>query len=221
MGGILGPVRAALEDRTSLSLGVPSQSIGDLLGLWLGLAPGRGALIATLAVAAVLLGYCYGSAEFRRSSFHVWSGIGVGLTVVAGWAVTGMAFDEMTLRPTAPISLTYVRPTADAVEWLERFTATPVPGFGVATVFGAILGALTVAMAKGRFQITAFADRGDTLRSMGGAALMGVGGVLALGCTIGQGVTGISTLALGSFVTLAAIVVGAVCAIKMLERWLA
>lgn len=220
MGGILGPIRAAMEERTSVALATASQSVGDLLGMGLGTEPGHGTLIATLALAAVVLIHCFGNAEFRGSSQHMWSGIGVGLTVVAGWALTGLAFDEMALRPVAPISLTYVRPTADAVDWLERFTAVPLPSFGAATVFGAIIGAFAVAVAKRQFQITTFADKGDTLRSMAGAALMGMGGVLALGCTIGQGVTGVSTLALGSFLTFAAIVVGAVYAIKTLERWL-
>jgi hypothetical protein len=126
----------------------------------------------------------------------------------------------MSNRPTQPISLTYVRPTADAIEWLERYTAARVPGFGVATVFGAITGACLVALAKGRYRVAGFADTGDTLRSLMGAALMGIGGVLALGCTIGQGITGVSTLALGSFLTFAAIVMGGVAGLKALERWL-
>ena len=147
-------------------------------------------------------------------------GIGIGLCAVAGWALTGLAFDEMSDRPTQPISLTYVRPTADAIEWLERYTAARLPGFGVATVFGAILGAFLVAVAKGRYRVTGFADTSDMLRSLMGAMLMGVGGVMALGCTIGQGITGVSTLALGSFLTFAAIVTGGVAGVKALERWL-
>ena len=167
-----------------------------------------------------MLVYCFGGAGFRTSPVHIWSGIGIGLCAVAGWALTGLAFDEMSDRPTQPISLTYVRPTADAIEWLERYTAARLPGFGVATVFGAILGAFLVAVAKGRYRVTGFADTSDMLRSLMGAMLMGVGGVMALGCTIGQGITGVSTLALGSFLTFAAIVTGGVAGVKALERWL-
>ena len=83
-----------------------------------------------------------------------------------------------------------------------------MPGFGVASVFGALLGAFAAAMAMGRFRLATFSDAGDTLRNLIGAALMGVGGVMALGCTVGQAITGVSTLALGSFVTFAAIVAG-------------
>jgi hypothetical protein len=149
---------------------------------------------------------------------HIISGIGVGLVVIGGWALTGLAYDEFATRPTAPISLTYVRPAGDALEWLQRFTAVPVPGFGTATVFGALLGACAAALAMRRFRVSTFADTGDTLRNLLGAALMGVGGVMALGCTVGQAITGVSTLALGSFLAFAAIVAGGVYGLRVLER---
>ena len=95
-----------------------------------------------------------------------------------------------------------------------------MPGFGVATVFGAILGAFVAAKAMGRFRLLTFSDVGDTSRVLLGAMMMGVGGVMALGCTVGQGITGISTLAIGSFITFAAIVTGAIVGLKALERWL-
>jgi hypothetical protein len=70
----------------------------------------------------------------------------------------------------------------------------------------------------GRFRIATYSDSADTLRSLGGAALMGIGGVMALGCTIGQAVTGLSTLALGSFLTFASIVAGGFWGLRVLER---
>ena len=70
----------------------------------------------------------------------------------------------------------------------------------------------------GRFRIATFSDTGDTLRNLGGAALMGIGGVMALGCTVGQAITGVSTLALGSFLTFAAIVAGGFYGLRVLER---
>ena len=165
-----------------------------------------------------MLAYCFADASFRASRTHILSGIGIGLCVVAGWALTGLAFDDMADRPVAPISLTYVRPTADTIEWLQRFTAGMVPGFGVTTVLGAILGSFIAATAMGRFKITTFADVADTRRCMFGAVLMGIGGVMALGCTVGQAITGISTLALGSFLTFAAIVVGGYLGMKRMEQ---
>jgi uncharacterized membrane protein YedE/YeeE len=219
IGGLFAPARAALEQATTLSrLPGRTQSLGDMASATAGLSAGTGHIAVTLLLAGAALLYCFGEKRFRASPVHVLSGLGVGLTVIAGWALTGLAFDEMATRPVPPISLTYVRPAGDALEWLGRFTATPMPSFGVASVFGALLGAFAVAMAMGRFHLTTFSDVGDTLRNLGGAALMGVGGVMALGCTVGQAVTGVSTLALGSFLTVAAIVVGGFQGLRLLDR---
>lgn len=221
IGGLLGPVRATLEQATVVSLAgieAPTQGIDAILGSVLG---GRGAgwtIGSTALIVAAAAFYCFANADFRSSPAHVWSGIGVGLCVVAGWAVTGLAFDEMAERPVTPISLTYVRPAGDTLEWFQRFTAGRMPGFGVASVVGAVLGAFVAALAMGRFKILGFSDLGDLKRNMLGAALMGTGGVLALGCTVGQGITGISTLAIGSFLTFAAIVAGGMYGLRSLER---
>lgn len=219
IGGLLAPLRAALEQATTIpSRAVPTQGLDDMVAASAGVGAFAGRLAVLLVVAGAALLYCFGDKRFRASPVHVISGLGVGLTVVAGWAVTGFAFDEMAARPVPPISLTYVRPAGDALEWLGRFTAAPVPGFGVASVLGALFGAFTAAVLMGRFHVATFADTGDTLRNLAGAALMGVGGVMALGCTVGQAVTGISTLAAGSFLTFAAIVAGGFMGLRLLER---
>jgi len=134
--------------------------------------------------------------------------------------LTGFAIDEFAPRPLQPVSLTYIRPTGDTLEWLQRFTAEPVPSFGVSSVFGALFGAGAAAAAMGRFRLIGFSDTGDMIRNLLGAALMGVGGVLALGCTVGQAITGVSTLAFGSLLTFAAIVVGGFWGLRLLERTL-
>lgn len=218
IGGLFGPVRAAIEQSTSLALASPTQSLADLLSS----ATGVGARTAALALATLLaagaLAYCFADPKFRASPVHIFSGFAIGAIIVAGWALTGVAFDEMATRPAAPISLTYVRPAGDALQWLTLYTATPMPGFGTASVFGALIGALIAALVMGRFRVSTYSDSGDTLRSLGGAALMGIGGVMALGCTIGQAVTGLSTLALGSFLTFASIVAGGLWGLRVLER---
>jgi len=218
IGGILAPGRAAIERATSVRLGAPTQGLGDLLAATTGLATLTGNLLITAVLAGVALIYCFGNARFRASPMHVLSGIGVGLVVIGGWALTGLAYDDFAARPTAPISLTYVRPAGDALEWLQRFTAAPVPSFGTASVFGALLGAFVAAACMGRFHVSTFSDSGDTLRNFLGAALMGIGGVMALGCTVGQAITGVSTLALGSLLTFAAIVAGGILGLRVLER---
>ncbi len=221
IGGILGPIRNALEQVATIDLRafkISSQGVGDVLGTLSGVGSRTGTIVATAAVAIAALVYCFSEESFRSSPVHVVSGLIVGLCVVAGWTLTGIAFDEMADKPTNPISLTYVRPTADTIEWLQRFTAGMVPGFGVTTVLGAILGAFIAAKSMGRFRWTTFSNIGDTKRSLFGAALMGIGGVLALGCTVGQAITGVSTLALGSFLTFAGIVYGGIHGMRRLEK---
>jgi uncharacterized membrane protein YedE/YeeE len=218
LGGILAPPRAAFEQATGLAFGAHGLGLGHLAGKLTGVPTPIGSLVAASLVAAGALVYCLADARFRSSPLHITSGIAVGLTVVAGWALTGLAFDEMTATPTPPSSLTYVRPTGDALQWLTLYTAAPMPSFGVASVFGALIGACTASLLTGRFRISTFADRGDTLRSLAGAALMGIGGVMGLGCSVGQAISGVSTLALGSFLTFAAIVAGGFYGLRVLER---
>ncbi len=152
------------------------------------------------------------------SAPHVTGGLVTGLTVVAGWAITGLAIDDLAVRPVTPASLSFVRPAGDTLEWLQRFTALGWPGFGVSSLLGALLGSFAAASAAGRFRIQAFSDTGDMLRGLSGAVLMGIGGVLALGCTIGQTITGLSTLAAGSLIATAAIAAGGVLGLKALAR---
>ncbi|MEM8645800.1 MAG: YeeE/YedE family protein [Pseudomonadota bacterium] len=218
IGGFLGPIRAALAGFAQIdmgALGSESQGLDAVVNAATGGA--SGGVIMTVLIAGAMLVYCFKDSQFRTSMPHVLGGIGIGLCAAAGWALTGLAFDELGDNPVNPISLTYVRPAGDTLEYLTRFTAFGLPGFGVVTVFGAILGSYLAAISMKRFRLSAFADVSDTLRNLGGAALMGIGGVMALGCTVGQAVTGISTLAIGSFITFAAIVAGGIGGLKYME----
>lgn len=220
MTGLLGPLRAALEQATSVKLSVPTQSLIDLSALVVKARPGAAPIVVTAAVVGILVAFCFADVRFRTSPMHIASGLGVGLCIIAGWALTGLAFDDLADKPVAPVSLTFVRPSGDTLEWLQRSTALGLPGFGVASVFGTILGAFAMAKVSGRFRVTTFSDSGDTLRHLGGAVLMGIGGIMALGCTIGQGITGISTLAAGGFLTFAGLVVGGLVGVRALEALL-
>jgi uncharacterized protein len=221
MTGLLGPLRAGLEQLTALPL--PSgtnQGLGSIAAAFTKSQPAAATWIVARVLTVALLLYCFIDARFRSSWLHIASGVGVGLCIVAGWTLTGLTFDDLSDKPTAPVSLTFVRPTGDALEWLQRFTALGAPGFGVSSVFGTIVGAFLAAKAMGRFRLATFTDTSDTLRTLGGAVLMGTGGIMALGCTIGQGITGVSTMAAGSFLTFAGLLAGGVLGVKTLERQL-
>ncbi|MER2606334.1 MAG: YeeE/YedE family protein [Siculibacillus sp.] len=221
IGGLLGPVRVALSSATAVDLAalrIPNQGLGAVLAHVTGLPLARADAVAAVAVVAAIAAWCFASPTFRASPIHVVAGLGVGACVVAGWALTGLAFDELSDAPVAPGSLTFVRPAGDALEWMQRFTASRIPGFGVTAVFGTMLGAFLTAAVGRRLELATFYDVSDTVRHLFGAVLMGIGGVVALGCTVGQAVTGAATLAMSSFLVFAALVVGGVVGMKVLEN---
>jgi len=223
IGGLLGPLRVLIFTPASVDFstaGAATQGLGDVLAAVSGASPSTVTAIAALIIVAGLLAWCFGNAEFRASPGSIIAGAVFGLCITAGWALTGLAFDEFASNPLALQSLTFVRPAGDTLDWLMRYTAGPIPGFGVATTFGTIAGAFAGAMMSGRFSVTGFADRSDLLRNLSGAMLMGVGGVLALGCTIGQGMTGVSTLAIGSIIALVAIIAGGFAGLRVFDRLL-
>jgi uncharacterized protein len=220
ISGVFGNIRVALDNATAIdvrSLGVTTQGFAELLR-----TTGLSASLARLAAAAVvtlpLLAFAFGTASIGSQSRCLMSGIGVGLLAASGWLVTGLASDELASNPMQPTSLSFVRPVADAVDWIERSTALGLPGFGASSVFGVIAGSFFSRLLNGGLQLTAFASSNDLKRHLAGAIAMGIGGVLALGCSIGQGVTGISTLSIQSLIACVAIIAGAVLGLNMIER---
>jgi len=213
MRGILALVRVNVIEVTNVQL-AGSQGIGRLLAI----AAGVDDVASVDRILALLLGgglvaYAFAAATFRRSLDNIVAGIIVGLIIPAGWYVTGVVgFDDF--DPVRLESYTFIAPTAESLMYLLTFTGSTI-GFGVAAVFGVILGALIYSVLSGRFRIETFADRGDMIRHIVGGIAMGFGGVLALGCTIGQGVTGMSTLALGSLISLLSIVFGSALTMKV------
>jgi uncharacterized membrane protein YedE/YeeE len=209
--GIVGAARVASWERSNLDLrglGFGGQGLPELLGV------SRAMLAAALGVA--LLIWCLKDRAFRSSARDVAAGIGIGALIVVGWAITGiLGADDF--EPTPLASVTFVAPVGDALVYLMFWTGTKIT-FGVASVAGVMLGAGLAAKAAGEWRLESFRDTADFLRTASGAAMMGVGGVSALGCTVGQGLTGISTLAVGSFLALAGIVAGAILALKYLEE---
>jgi uncharacterized membrane protein YedE/YeeE len=217
--GLLALARLPLERATNIDLkarGLDTQNIGEMAGAVLGL-PGNAARAAMAGlIAASFLIFCFKDVAFRRSATSIVAGLIIGLAAVAGWVVTGiLGADDFDPVPLA--SITFVAPVGESLQYLMTFTGSTI-NFGIAVVGGVIVGSFLMAVATGTFQIESFADRDDFLRHVGGGALMGTGGVLALGCTIGQGITGMSTLALGSILAWLSIVAGGYFGIKYLEE---
>ena len=140
-------------------------------------------------------------------------GAALGLLVASAWYVTGViGFDDF--EPVPFESVTFIAPVGNAVNYLMTWTGSTI-GFGVAVVFGILCGSLFYALASGGFRIETFSDRADMINHLMAGVLMGFGGVLALGCTVGQGVAGISTLSMGAVLATGAIMLGSVLTTKM------
>ena len=196
--------------------GLTNQNLGEMAGAAIGIAALPARAIVAAALALLLLVICFKDADFRRSPENIAGGVVVGLATVAGWIVTGvLAVDEF--NPVQLASITFVAPAGESLQYLMTFTGATL-NFGVAVVGGVIVGSFLMAVATGGFRVETFVDRQDLTRHLGGAMLMGSGGVLALGCTIGQGVTGMSTLALGSVIAWLSILGGGYVGIKYLEE---
>src|SRR3989304_5240927 len=215
--GLLAPVRINAIEVANLDLaarnisgpGLPARiqagtGIADMKMV-------RGAVAAVVGLGFTL--YALASREFLRSYKNIFSGFSVGLFIVAGCYVPGkLGFDE--LEPVRLESYTFVAPVGENVNYLMTYTGSTI-NFGIAAVLGVIAGSFLYARLSGNFRIETFSTSEDMVNHLIGGVLMGFGGVLSLGCTIGQGVTGMSTLALGSAITLAAIIFGSALTMKM------
>lgn len=227
--GVLAPLRTFLAQGDVFVLTLSThQTVPHLMSsAGLGLPMAQLLCGALLAVGIFL--FVFGSKDFLEEKDNVMAGIVLGLVVVAGWYVTGhlaVAENPDTLETLIfgtnskqAESMSFVGPIAFIFDLLQRWTdSSVVMTWGIATALGVFCGALLYALSTRTFRWEGFGTPVDLVRHILGALLMGFGGITAIGCTIGQGLTGVSTLALGSFITLFAIVAG--CALTMkYEYW--
>jgi hypothetical protein len=203
--------------------GLQSQAVSEFFGA------GSGAQIATGAVIGLALaGFAFASKEFRGNADNILAGVVIGLAVAIGWYLTagpmGTAWKEWAeMADTVPSrvevqSFTFISPMGDSVRYLMNPTEFANINFGITALAGVIVGSFLYALASGNFRFEWFASGGDFLNHAVGAVLMGIGGVLSMGCTVGQAITGVSTLAMGSFLTFLAIVAGAAATMKV-QYW--
>jgi uncharacterized protein len=182
--------------------------------------------VVALLVGGGLLVYAFIDREFRRTAGNPAASVVIGLGITAIWYVSGklgyIAEDPKTLEEAFVgtnsgrlESLSFVAPMAYTLELLLFWSdTTKKVTLGIAACGGMVVGAFISSIIDKTFHWEGFANAEDTANHLVGATLMGIGGVTALGCTIGQGLSGLSTLALGSFLAFAAINLGAVAALK-------
>ncbi|PKO35325.1 MAG: transporter [Betaproteobacteria bacterium HGW-Betaproteobacteria-7] len=182
--------------------------------------------LAVLGIGGGLTAFCLLKRDFWTLD-NLLGGLGIGLMVVAAWYVSGHlgyvaehpdTLEEafLTTNSGRMESLTFVAPQAYTLELLLLWSDTSrTVTFAIATVLGVIAGSFAWSLLTRNFRWEGFVSVEDTASHLIGGALMGFGGVLAYGCTVGQGITGFSTLALGSIVTFLAIVAGAAVTLKI------
>ena len=214
--GLLAVVRIEVFQRTNLDLasnGLTDQGLPTLLAHMFGIESWAVTVTVSALVVLTLLWFVFKDGAFRASGGNMLVGAALGLLVASAWYVTGViGFDDF--EPVPFESVTFIAPVGNAVNYLMTWTGSTI-GFGVAVVFGILCGSLFYALASGGFRIETFSDRADMINHLMAGVLMGFGGVLALGCTVGQGVAGISTLSMGAVLATGAIMLGSVLTTKM------
>ena len=226
--GLFGQWRSSFIDPVAIDLsglGVQTQSLTELLAKLSGLPAASAALAVPGVLALAMLVFIFKEARFRSNAEQIIGGTILGLIVTAGWYLTGhigFAENPDTLEMTylgtnsrTMESMSFVAPTAYSLELLMLWTDKSLHlTFGIASLLGVAVGSLIYALATKTFRWEGFASVDDLKMQLLGAMLMGFGGVLAMGCTVGQGMTGVSTLAIGSFIALAGIIGGSVATMK-------
>jgi uncharacterized membrane protein YedE/YeeE len=226
--GLFAIWRSSFIDPVAIDLaarGAPRSDLPTLIASLSGWNLRAVELAVALGLAAGLLAFVFKDRDFRTSFDHVLGGAVVGLTIVGGWYVTGhLGYGEnpQTLEDTffgtnshTIESLSYTAPVGYTIELLMLWSDKSLTvTFGIAAVTGIVLGSFAYAIASKTFRWEGFAGPEDTANHVIGGILMGFGGVTALGCTVGQGLSGFSTLAAGSILAFFAIIAGAAATMK-------
>ncbi|MES2910387.1 MAG: YeeE/YedE family protein [Pseudomonadota bacterium] len=222
--GITAVVRVATVDRVAVDFPT-NASLPNWLASVIGFSPAAAGLVLALLIGLVLIIWTFFGRDFLRLD-NLLAGFGIGAVVVAMWWVSGhlgyVAEHPETLQEAflatnsgRAEALSFVSPVAYTVDWVMFFSdKSKLLTIGIVSVFGVVAGSAAYSLATRSFRWEGFRDAEDTANHLVGAVLMGVGGVCAMGCTVGQGLSGISTLSATSIVAVAAILAGCVAALK-------
>ena len=223
--GVTAVLRVASVDRVAVDFAT-NAALPNWLASATGLSLATAGLTLALIIGLALVGWAAAGRDFLTGD-NLLAGLGLGAVITAMWWVSGhlgyVAEHPETLQEAFVATnssrmeaLSFVSPVAYTIDWLMFFSdKAKVLTIGIVSVFGVVAGSAIYALASRTFRWEGFRDAEDTANHLGGAVLMGVGGVCAMGCTVGQGLSGIATLSATSIVAVAAIITGAVVALKV------
>jgi hypothetical protein len=205
--------------------GIENQGVGSVIANFAGSDPQTTTTIVAAIIGGLLVLWAFMSSDFRANFDNILGGFVVAFVVVAAWWVTTgelgqTLLEEAEMMDNRPFaigaqSFTFVQPSGHFLRWIETGFSSSMITFALVAGFGVVAGAFLYSVVSGKFRIEWFANWKDFAIHIIGGLLMGIGGVLAMGCTIGQAVTGVSTLAMGSFLTFFAIVLGSALTMKI------
>jgi hypothetical protein len=208
------------------SWGIQSQSLVDISAALLGIESATALqVVISLLLAGIFLFYALASKHLRKNKRLIFAGVSIGLIIIAGWYISGGSLGQeaienaewMEQRPVGVgvQSYTFINPMGELLYYMASPTNTLLISFGMLALLGVILGSFVSALQSGHFSPGVFSSKVDIIKHIIGGILMGTGGVLAMGCTIGQGITGVSTLSVGSILALFAIISGSAITLKI------
>ena len=207
--GVLAPLRQLLQGfgQVQLDFGtLPAQLQAA------GMSDSLAVLVAAGPPVAVLLGFALRKGVLRRMPQDALAAVVVGLLVALGWWITSHV-DVDPFDPAALTSLSFIAPVAETFLYLQVAVGREM-SLGPVVVFGVLVGAFAVALANGSLHLEGFDSPQRLWAAIAGGCLMGFGGVLAVGCSIGQGLSGLSTLAFASVPACSGIVLGTFIGLK-------
>ena len=214
--GVLALLRLEINGPTTIDLqnsDLTTQGIPELISHFVGLSPATSTTLIACIIGGGMLLFALKDRKVWTTFDNLLAGVGIGLIIVFAWYTTGfLGYDDFDPLPVEGYS--FIAPVGNALTYLMTYTGSVI-SFGVAVVFGLLAGSFVYSIASGNFRIESFSDKSDLINHLSGGLLMGFGGVMSLGCTIGQGITGLSTLALGSLLTLVSIIAGCAFTLKM------
>ena len=228
MRGLTAVLRVQTVDQAAVEVSAPG-TLASLLAPLTGWDLPQMGLILGLCLGLALLLWALLGRNFR-SLDNLLGGLGLGALLVAMWWLTGhVGFVEEHPQTLEEVfvatnsgraeAFSFVAPMAYTLDWFMFFSdKSKVLTLGVVAVFGVIVGSAAAALVRGEFRWEGFRDTEDTANHLVGAVLMGFGGVTAMGCTVGQGLSGVSLLAVGSFIAWGAIIAGAVLGLRY-QTW--
>ena len=222
--GITAILKVATIDRVAIEFS-SNATLPNWLSNAMGISPAVAGFTLSMLFGLALLVWALAGRDFVRFD-NLLAGLGIGTVIVAMWWVSGylgyVAEHPDTLHEAflatnsgRAEALSFVAPFAYTLDWLMFFSDnSKLLTISIVSVFGVVVGSAAYSLLTRSFRWEGFRDAEDTAKHLIGAVLMGVGGVCAMGCTVGQGLSGITTLSATSIVAVAAIIVGCMLALK-------